>query len=185
MKKEDFLTLGLDEKTAQKCADASAEELKGFIPKIRFDEVNESKKQLETLKNSAVDTEPLKKQITELETRIEAEKASFEAKVKQMKIDSIVERSLTAAKAKSTVAAKALLTDFLENAELEGDNIKGLDEEVKKLADSEDTRFLFGTERTTHGLRGVVPGEKKDGQPGTAKPASLTDAVKLHFQSNE
>ena len=33
MKKEDLVKLGLDEETAKKVADASAEELKGFIPR--------------------------------------------------------------------------------------------------------------------------------------------------------
>lgn len=37
-KKEEFVKLGLDEETAAKCEAASAEELKGFIPKARFDE---------------------------------------------------------------------------------------------------------------------------------------------------
>ena len=46
MKKEEFLALGLDEETALKCEKASAEELKGFIPKSRFDEVNTENKQL-------------------------------------------------------------------------------------------------------------------------------------------
>ena len=62
MKKEEFVKLGIDEETAKKLEAASAEELKGYIPKARFDEVNDEKKklqadvkkrdeQLETLKN--------------------------------------------------------------------------------------------------------------------------------------
>ncbi len=47
MKKEDFTALGIDESAAEKCAAASAEELKAFIPKARFDEVNNEKKALE------------------------------------------------------------------------------------------------------------------------------------------
>ncbi|MDE6727523.1 MAG: phage scaffolding protein [Oscillospiraceae bacterium] len=48
MRKEDFIALGISEELAKKCADASAEELKGFIPKTRFDEVNTERKNLET-----------------------------------------------------------------------------------------------------------------------------------------
>lgn len=33
MKKEELVKLGLDEETAEKVANASAEELKGFVPK--------------------------------------------------------------------------------------------------------------------------------------------------------
>ena len=43
MKKEDFVKLGMDEELAAKCEAASLEELKGFIPKSRFDEVNNAK----------------------------------------------------------------------------------------------------------------------------------------------
>ena len=40
MKKEEFVALGISEELAKKAADASAEELKGFVPKTRFDEVD-------------------------------------------------------------------------------------------------------------------------------------------------
>ena len=46
MKKEQFIELGLEEEMAIKCEKASQEELKGFIPKARFDEVNNEKKKL-------------------------------------------------------------------------------------------------------------------------------------------
>jgi polyhydroxyalkanoate synthesis regulator phasin len=83
MKKEDLVKLGLDEETAKKVADASAEELKGFIPKARFDEVNTEKKnleaakatlegQLESLKNSTGDVEAMKKQIETLQAENKA-----------------------------------------------------------------------------------------------------------------
>jgi len=198
MKKEDLIKLGLDEATATKVAEASNEELKGFIPKTRFDEVNDSKKQLEkdvaardtqleALKNSTGDVETLKKTITDLQTQNATDKATYDAQVKKLQVDSAVEKSLIAAKAKNTVAVKALLAEFLGKAELDGENIKGLDDEVKKLVESEDTKFLFNVE-TKPGkpaFKGINPGEKKDGTPGTEKPSSLADAVKMHFQSNE
>lgn len=198
MKKEDLIKLGLDEATATKVAEASNEELKGFIPKTRFDEVNESKKQLEkdvaardvqleTLKNSTGDVEALKKTITDLQTQNATEKATYDAQVKKLQVDTAVEKSLVAAKAKNTVAVKALLAKFLETADLDGENIKGLDDEVKKLVESEDTKFLFNvdTKPSKPAFKGINPGEKKDGTPGETKPSSLADAVKMHFQSNE
>ena len=78
MKKEEFVKLGIDEELAKKSEAASQEELKGFIPKARFDEVNTEKKkleldvrdrdgQLETLKNSTGDVEGMKQQIATLQ----------------------------------------------------------------------------------------------------------------------
>ena len=101
MKKEEIVALGVDEEIAQKIADASAEELKGYIPKSRFDEVNEAKKnaealvkerdgQLETLKKSAGNSEDLQKQIEDLQKANKTAVAEYEGKIKQMRIDNAV-----------------------------------------------------------------------------------------------
>lgn len=196
MKKEDLIKLGLDEETAQKVADASNEELKGFIPKSRFDEVNEAKKQLEkdvasrdaqleTLKNSTGDVESMKKQITELQTQNATDKANYEAQLKKLQIENAVEKALIGAKAKNIKAVKALLD--LENAELDGETIKGLDEQLKKLQESEDSKFLFDVQSSNkQQFKGFKPGESGDGKPGAGtQPSSLAEAVKMHFTSNE
>lgn len=192
MKKEDFLKLGFTEEQATKAAAASAEELKEFIPKSRFDEVNAENKtlktdiatrdsQLETLKNSTGDVEDMKKTITDLQTQNATDKANYEAQVKQIKIDSAVERALTGAKAKNVKAVKALLD--LEKAELDGDNIKGLDDQLKKLQESEDSKFLFNIEPTNQKpplLKGVLPGASVDNPLGTKQqPSSLAEAVQM------
>lgn len=196
MKKEDFLKLGFTEEQAIKAAAASAEELKEFIPKTRFDEVNTENKtlktdiatrdtQLETLKNSTGDIEALKKSITDLQTQNATDKANYEAQVKQMKIDSAVERALIGAKAKNVKAVKALLD--LDKAELEGENVKGLNEQLKKLQESEDSKFLFNTESTnpkTTIFKGVQPGASGDNSPDAQKPSSLAEAVQMALTNN-
>ena len=47
MNKEQFIKLGFTEEMAQKAMDILKEELKGFIPKSRFDQINTVKKELE------------------------------------------------------------------------------------------------------------------------------------------
>ena len=92
MKKEEFVKLGIDEETAKKCEAASQEELKGFIPKTRFDEVNNEKKkleldlrdrdgQLETLKNSTGDVEAMKQQIATLQADNKAKDEAHAAEI--------------------------------------------------------------------------------------------------------
>lgn len=196
MKKEDFLKLGFTEEQATKAAAASADELKEFIPKSRFDEVNtENKtlktdittrdKQLETLKNSTGDVEGMKKTIADLQEKNATDKANYEAQVKQIKIDSAVERALTGAKAKNVKAVKALLD--LEKAELDGDNIKGLDDQLKKLQESEDSKFLFNIEAPAAKppqFKGVLPGASGDNPPGTKQtPSSLAEAVQMAIEA--
>lgn len=185
MKKEDLVKLGLDEELAKKVADASAEELKGFIPKTRFDEVNTEKKnletakvtlegQLETLKNSTGDIETLKEQIETLQQENKTKDETHAAEVKQLKIDSAVDKALTDARAKNSKAVKALLD--LGEAEIgEDGTIKGLAEKIKALTEAEDSKFLFEID-TKKGVKGFKPGEKKDGVPG-----DKTDTSKMSY----
>ena len=168
MKKEEFVKLGIDEETAKKCEVASQEELKGFIPKARFDEVNTAKNtaeallkerdgQLETLKNSTGDVDALKQQIATLQADNKAKDDAHAAEIKQLKIDNALEAAITAAKGKNAKAIKALLN--LENAELAEDGtIKGLAEQIEALQKSDE--YLFEakeTKKTT--VKGAKPGE--------------------------
>lgn len=169
MTKEQLIAMGLMEEQAGKVLEAAAEDMKGFIPKNRFEEVNTANKdlkqqladrdkQLEDLKKSVGDNQELQKQIQELQKTNETTVAEFESKLKQVKLDAAVELALTNAKAKNTKAVKALLD--LEKAEFDGDQIKGLDDQIKKLAEAEDSKFLFGGEG---GFKGTKPGESQDG----------------------
>jgi len=174
MKKEDLIKLGLTEELAQKVADAFAEYLKGFIPKSRFDEVNEAKKKLEqdleALKK--IDAEGLQAEIERLQKENEATKEKYEAELKQIRINNAVERALIASKAKNIKAVKALLD--LENVELDEDgNIKGLDKQIKKLQESEDSSFLFDIQSSNkQQFKGFKPGESSDGTPVGKNPWS-------------
>jgi hypothetical protein len=191
MKKEDFLKLGLTEEQATKAAEASAEELKGFIPKSRFDEVNDTKKkleediktrdtQLEELKK--VDAAGLQQKITDLQNENKIAKEKFDADLKKLQIDNAVEKALIGAKSKNVKAVKALLD--LEKAELDGETIKGLDDQLKKLKEGEDTKFLFESESTKPNFKGIKPADKSDKSSGE-KPKTLADAVKMHFESTQ
>ena len=110
MTKEQLLAMGLTEEQAEKVLAASSEEMKGFIPKIRFDEINNSNKdlkqqladrdkQLEDLKKLTGDNEELKNQIKQMQDSNKNKIAEYENKLKQLKIDSAVELELTKAKA--------------------------------------------------------------------------------------
>ena len=153
MKKEDLVKLGLSEEDAEKAAKASEEELKGFVPKSRFDEVNEAKKhaeesvkerdkQIEGLKSSAGDAEKLKQQIEQLQQDNKAKDSLHASEIKKLKIDNAVDSALIAAKAKNVKAVRALLD--LEKAELADDgSVKGLAEQIEALSKAEDSKFMF------------------------------------------
>lgn len=177
MKKSEFMELGVDEELASKLETASMEELKGFIPKSRFDEVNNEKKKLETdlsdrdkqlesLKNSDVDISELKRQIEALQADNKAKDEAHNTEIKQLKIDSAVLTALTGAKAKNNTAVKALLKD-LDKAEFAEDGtIKGLAEQIESLQKSD--AYLFESKSFKPNVRGAKPGESgnEDGDHG-------------------
>jgi hypothetical protein len=168
MKKDELQKLGLDEEAAKKVEAASAEELKGYIPKARFDEVNAEKgtlqtslkerdAQLEALKAASGDADALKAQIVELQAANALKDKAHADEIKELKINAAVEAALITAKAKNAKAAKALLD--LEKAELADDGtVKGLADQIKKLQGAEDSKFLF-EETKKPAIKGAKPGE--------------------------
>ncbi len=177
MTKEELVKLGLDEATAQKVADVSAEELKQYVAKTKFDEVDKAQKelneqikdrdkQLETLKKSTGDAAELQKKIEDLQTENKIAKTEYEAKIKQIQIDNAVESALVTAKAKNNKAVRALLN--LEKAELDDSGVKGLADQIKKLQESEDTKFLFdAADQQT--FKGANPPGESSQKPPTNK----------------
>ena len=76
MKKQELVAKGLSEEHAQIAVDAWNESVKGFVPKERFDEINEKLKEanttIETLKKDNSDNEELQKQVKEYKEKVTA-----------------------------------------------------------------------------------------------------------------
>lgn len=145
---------------------------KAFVSRADFNTLNTEKKnladtvkdrdaQLEELRASKGSVEELKNQIATLQTdNANAAKAHAD-ELKRLKIDTAVELALAGAKAKNIKAVKALL--MLEKAELAEDGtVKGLDEQIKKLASANDSSFLFESPDTQKDFKGYTPGESGD-----------------------
>lgn len=162
-----------------------------FITKSRFNEVNtelkqskdtlkERDSQLETLKKSTGNVEELTKQIADLQAANKTQSDTHAAEIKQMKFDSALNSALVGAKAKNPDTVKPLLKAFLENAELDGDSIKGLDKELEKLTKDTNSSFLFDakTESKTR-FKGVTPKE------GSESSANEEDPFLAGFNSED
>lgn len=184
MKKEEFMKLGLDQEAAKKCEAASTEELKTYIPKVRFDEVNNDKKkleldvrdrdsQLEKLKNSTGDVEGMKKQIEDLQKDNKKKDDDHKAEIHKMKVDAAVSTALGSAKAINAKAVLLFLKD-MDKAEFDDKGeIKGLSEQLTSLTKAEDTKFLFGTQSKPK-MKGAKHGEGGD-------PADFNEMTKEKF----
>lgn len=182
MKKEDFIKLGLDEEQATKCAETIAKELENTVPYTRFkekvDEANELKNQvkerdvqLETLKNSKSKDEELKAEIAKLQQENKDKEDSYNAEMHKLKVNQVVENAL---KTKGAINLKAVLP-FLEDLDkaefLEDGSVKGLSDQIDKLLTSDDTKFLFGSEKP--GIKGAKPFES--GNDDGEKPIDLSN----------
>lgn len=189
MNKEDLLKLGLTEEQAEKVLSANTEQLKGFIPKARFDEVNNAKKQaekdlserdkqLETLKNSTGDVEALKNTIKQLQNENKSTKEQYEANISKIKLDNAVDNALGNAKAKNSKAVRALLD--MEKIKFENDNLSGLNEQIEALKEAEDSKFLFEEikEPAKPSFSGVEPGASTgETNPGLGAPETYSQMM--------
>lgn len=171
MNKEDLLKLGLSEEQAEKVLSANVEQLKGFIPKSRFDEVNNAKKQLEkdlndrdvqleNLKNSSGDLETMKQTIENLQRDNKVAKDNFEAELAKFKLESAIDTTLLSSNAINTKAVKALLD--MGKIKLDGEILIGINEQIEALKTAEDSKMLFKTAEPKPkepNFSGVKPGE--------------------------
>ena len=197
MNKEDLLNLGLSEEQAEKVLSANAEQLKGFIPKSRFDEVNNTKKQLEkdlkdrdvqleNLKNSSGDLETMKQTIENLQRDNKVAKDNFEAELAKFKLESAIDTTLLGSNAINTRAVKALLD--MDKIKLDGDVLIGISEQIEALKNAEDSKMLFKVTETKQkepNFSGVKPGEGNTGTEGANQTKSLGDAIMARLMVNK
>ena len=188
MKKEEFVKLGISEELAQKAAEASAEELKVFIPKERYDEVSEKNKALaEDIKTrdsqiaelSKVDAAKLQERIDALQAENKAkdeertkQEEAYKAQLEQTRIDNAIELALKDANARNIDAAKALIKR--DGIKIDNDSVVGVDEQVKALVEGEGTSFMFEAAPPINGLK---PGQAADGVSGAQGEITLGGAI--------
>lgn len=191
MNKQEFIALGLTDELATKAEEASKKELETYIPKTRFDEVNEAKKQaekdvkerdtqIETLKKSAGDNEDLKKQIETLQEENKTAREKAESDMKELKLTNAI---------KLAVAGKAqdedLVAGLFDKSKLilgDDGKITGLDEQLKVL--QKDKAFLFKTEEPKPGFVPVGGNTPIGGTGGTGN-MSLKEALAAKFATTQ
>lgn len=191
MTKEQLIEMGLTEEQADKILAAHKDVLAGFIPKARFDEVNEIKKELEQqiqerdnqlkeLQEKAKGNEELEKRILELQEANKAIKEQYEAKIKDMTITAAIQSKLTDAK-----YPDLLLTKF-DRSKLsiaEDGTVLGIDEQLAVL--KEQYKDLFKPD-----VKGKEPnniGSSSSGQknPWSKEHFNLTEQGKLIRENPE
>lgn len=194
MRKEDIVAMGVAEDIAEKIAAASAEELKGFIPKSRFDEVNEAKKnaealvrerdgQLGELKKTAGASEELLKKIGDLEASNKEAAKAYEARIRDMTLDAAIKDKL------SGTQYVDLLMPRVDRSKLEiaaDGTVSGIEEQVAGLKAQYKDLFAPGVtgrgEGSQHGSFGAgagTPAARRAELEKTANDTSLPLATRI------
>ena len=173
MKKEELMKLeGMTEELATKIAEQSAEELKGMIPKARFDEVIAERdhakqdhadvlKQLGALQKETGDVQSLKDKIAEMETTAKEAEKTHAAEIMKMQRENVDNELCITNKAKNNKAVLAMLDVIDEKLDIEAyraERVKQFEAVVK--SDS----YLFGSST----MKGAKTGESgnEDGDKG-------------------
>jgi len=151
MKKEDLArVMGLTEKQITAVIAISAEELKRYIPKTRFDEVNKAKKQLEqqivyrdtqlTELNKRVNVnEELEKIIKNLNDANATTKTEYETKLKDITINYAIQAKLVDVKYADLLKCKFDRTKLSVTAD---GTVDGIDEQLTTIKGTYKDLFL-------------------------------------------
>lgn len=180
--KELLKTVGIEEtKVDELVANVNKELPKYMIPKDKYNEVAETKKQLEeTIKDrdkqleelgkKAKGNEDLEKQIKDLQETNRTTKETYEAKIKDMAINSAIQSKLTDTKYPDLLMTKF---DKTKISMQEDGSIIGIDEQLTNI--KEQYKDLFKPD-----IVGNDPNNKYKNNPGVKNPWS-----KEHFNLTE
>ena len=108
--------------------------------------------------------------------------SDYEAKIEKNTLDNAVELALAKAEAKNTTAVKAVMSDFLASAKLEGDTVKGLDEAIAKVKESDG--YLFNSVSSDKNPKGHTPKGDMGGSPDKT-PRSVFEARLAEAKTNK
>lgn len=191
MTKDELMKLGLSEEVADKLVEDYG---KNYVSKDQFNAKNDKLKSVEgelskvrgeidNLQKANASNDELKKQIDALKADSDKRTAEYEAKIKSMEIDSIVNTALSGVKSKNNKAVRALLD--LTDAQVENGEIKGLKKQLDLVV--KENPYLFGDNTKPVGIPAGNDGGKGTPQVITAKDfvkMSYTDRTKL-FEENQ
>ena len=178
MTKDELKALGLTDEQVDKVV---ADYGKNYVAKAQFNTKNEElkhakeeseavAKQLEELKKANAGNKDLAAQLEKMKQEAETRKKEYTDSINQMKLNNAVDIALNGSKAKNTKAVRALL-DLKEAKVGDDGKVAGLDEQLKKLQESDS--YLFDTGTT--GTSGLKPGEVSGGKPGGEGGATIAD----------
>lgn len=177
--KELLKAQGLTEAQINAIVEGVENHYKGWVPKARFDEVNEAKKQAEAaiqerdkqlaeLKKTAGDSEALRKQIEELQAANKKAAEEYQAKLSDLRISTAVKLAVAGQAHDPEIVLSLLDRSKIQLAD-DGSIKAGLDDQLKALRETKP--FLFKEQQSGPIIKGAKPAEGSD-KPAGGKPAA-------------
>ncbi|MDF9412970.1 hypothetical protein E1B06_14895 [Brevibacillus laterosporus] len=173
--KELLKSMGLSDEQIIKIMGGVDEKYKGYVPKHRFDEVNEAKKQLETdlkdrdkqltdLKKSVGDNEDLKKQIETLQNDNKTKDEQYQAKIKDMQVSTAIKLAIHGkVHDADLIVGTSNTPGMLDKSKIEvnedGTVKSGLDDQIKALQESKAFLFVEKPQDKGFQFKGAQPAE--------------------------
>ncbi|HBF5147637.1 TPA: phage scaffolding protein [Clostridioides difficile] len=193
MNKEQFIALGLTEELAKKAESESLSELKNYIPKTRFDEVNTAKKQLENdikdrdkqledLKINSGNSEELKKQIETLQEENKNKDIKYQEELQDLKLSNAIKLSIS-----GKVHDEELAAGLFDKSKLilgDDGKVAGIEEQLKIIQESK--KFLFKEEKQSNpksGFKFGSDGGSNIDNSNQPSKLSMKDAIQAKIQS--
>lgn len=128
------------------------------------EQLEKNQNELNDFKANAKGNEDLTKQLEDLQSKFDETKTSSEQQIADLKKSSAIDLALTQAGAKNIKAAKALLDG--ESLELTDEGLKGLDDQLAALKESDG--YLFGQSEQVppnpNGKKATFSGNASSGQ---------------------
>lgn len=145
-----------------------------YVPRTRLNEVigerDTAKRELDEHKAKSAKYDESQAEVTKLKQQLVDKDKEWDGKMKKQERDTKIGNALSAAKAKNPATVLPLLDE-----KKFGDDLKGLDEEIKRVQKSDP--YLFGDDRSrgTGGSGGNK--DKPDGGTDTTAIDALREAV--------
>lgn len=164
-----------------------------FIPKSRFNEVNEARKELDKklkekdeqlteISKKYSENQDLVKEIEELKTSNAKAVEEYEAKLKANEFNYALDTALNGAKCRNLKSVKANLD--MDSIKLENGKLEGLDSQLKALRESDSYLFEDVVPSNTGGVGNFARGGKQTITKEQFANMSYTEKVNL-FNNNK
>ena len=188
--KELLKKLNLADEVVEKIVGETSSELaKYFIPKDKYNELSEAKKNLESLvaerdkqfeefKKSVGDNEALKSEIERLQAENKSAKEGYETEIFKTRFNSALDRELMKLGAKNTRAVRGVLKINDLKFNTDSDSFENLSEMVEALKNDVGSSFLFKAQNenlTSHVL--------ENNQGALDKGVTLSSAISDYFNN--